>query len=185
MDAILGYRPPTTFAIEKMDRAVLQSAKTAIVRSYREFGLLETILDPAALAGIRALAEPFNLRHITRALVRSLNAEGFRSYWDRSGIHGPIAVKVSWRVALKNASRAQRQAKKLRFKEPLLAAHSHERESILPIGCISIEARFPSSPRYAPSMVWSDAPIFELEALANPNKVRHATESSRDSSPRY
>src|SRR5690242_6475836 len=109
MEAILGYRPPTTFAIEQMDRAVLESAKTAMVRCYREFGLLETILDPAALAGIRALAEPFDLRHITRALVRSLNAEGFHSYWVRSGIHGPFAVKVSWRVALKNASRAQRQ----------------------------------------------------------------------------
>ena len=117
MDAILGYRPPTTFAIEQMDRAVLESAKTSIVRSYREFGMLETILDPAALAGIRALAEPFNLRHITRVLVQSLNAEGFHSYWDRSGIHGPFAVKVSWRVALKNASRAQRQAKKLRSKD--------------------------------------------------------------------
>jgi hypothetical protein len=80
MDAILGFRPPTTFAIEQMDRAVLQSARTAIVRSFKEFGLLETILDPAALAGIRALAEPFNLRHITRALVQSLNAEGFHSY---------------------------------------------------------------------------------------------------------
>jgi hypothetical protein len=179
MDAILSYCSSTTFAIEQMDRAVLESAKTAIVRSYREFELLETILDPAALA------EPFNLRHITRALVRFLNAEGFRSYWDRSGIHGPLAVKVSWRVALKNASRAQRHAKKLQLKESLLTAHSHGRESILPTGCISIEARFPSSPRYAPSMVWSDAPILELEALANPNKVRHATESSRDSSPRY
>jgi hypothetical protein len=79
--------------------------------------MLETILDPVALAGIRALADLFNLRHITRALVRSLNAEGFNSYWDRSGIHGPFAVKVSWRIALKNASRAQRQAKKLRLSE--------------------------------------------------------------------
>jgi hypothetical protein len=185
MDAILGYCPPTTFAIEQMDRAIVESAKTAIVRSYREFGLLETILDPAALAGIRALAEPFSLRHITRALVRSLNAEGFDSYWDRSGIHGPFAVKVSWRVALNNASRAQRQAKKLRLKEPQLTAHSHARESILPTGCTCIKARSPSSPRYAPSMVWSDAPILELEALANPNKVRHATKSLQDSSPRY
>jgi hypothetical protein len=185
MDAILGYRPPTTFAIKQMDCAVLESAKTAIVRSYREFGQLETILDPAALAGIRALAEPFSLRHITRALVQSLNAEGFHSYWDRNGIHGPFAVKVSWRVALKNASWAQRQAKKLRTKEPLLTAPSHERESILPTGCTSVEAESPTSPQYAPSMVWSDAPVLELEALANLNKVRHATKSSRDASPRY
>jgi hypothetical protein len=73
-------------------------------------------------------------------------------------------VKVSWRVALKNASRAQRQAKKLRLKELRLAAHSQERESILLTGCTNVEARSPSSLRYAPSMVWSDAPILDLGA---------------------
>jgi hypothetical protein len=176
MNAILGYRPPTTFAIEQMDRAVLECAKTAIVRSYEEFELLGTILDPAALAGIRALAKPFNMSHIARALVRSLNVESFHSYWVRSGIHGPFAVKVSWRVAVKNASQAQRQAKKLRSEEPRLTAHSHERESILPTGGTTLKAPSPSSPRYAPKIVWSDAPILELEALANHNKVRDATE---------
>lgn len=80
MDAILGYRPRTHFAIMQMDRSVLKSARSSIVRSYQDFGLLETILDVAALGGIRALAEPFDLKHITRALVRLLVVEGFNAF---------------------------------------------------------------------------------------------------------
>jgi hypothetical protein len=88
---------------------MLESARSAIVRSYQEFGLLETTLDAAALGGIRALTDPFDLGHITKQLVRSLVAKGFNAFWDQlSGLHGPYAIKVSWRAALNHASQARR-----------------------------------------------------------------------------
>jgi hypothetical protein len=64
MDAILGYRPLNRAAIIEMDRHVLESARSAFVRAYQEFGLLNTVLDAAALGGMRAVTHPFDLDHI-------------------------------------------------------------------------------------------------------------------------
>lgn len=177
MDAILGYQPQSHFAIRRMDTAVLDSARSAIVRCYQQVGLLETILDVAALGGIRALAEPFDLCHITRALVRSLVAERFNAFWETSGINGPFAVKISWRAALHHASQARRSARKLQTNEPRRESTLHETKAMSPTDGTGFKAKSPSPSHYAPSIVWSDAPIMELEALANPAKLQKVIES--------
>jgi hypothetical protein len=154
MDAILGYRPQSRFAIIEMDKSVLESARSATVRSYQEFGLLDTILDAAALAGMRALTEPFDLRHITRQLVRSLVAEGFNAFWDESDLHGPFAIKVSWRAALNHASQARRRARKLQISTT--HADVHEKGVLSPTNCMEPRAVSPSPSCRAPSVVWND-----------------------------
>jgi hypothetical protein len=168
MDAILGYRPPNRAAIVEMDRHVL-------VRAYQEFGLLNTVLDAAALGGMRALTHPFNLDHITRALVRSLVAEGFNAWWDKSGLNGRYDVKVDWRVALNSAQRAKRRARHLRSKARKV---SHEVDSPLPKAAKQHDDAY-VSPRYAPSVAWTvDAEsILAPDMLANPEKARVAHES--------
>jgi hypothetical protein len=95
MDAILGFRPQTRIAIVDMDRKFLESALSAIVRSHQELGALETTLDAINLGGIRCLADPFDLLHICRALVRSLIAEGFNAFRDKSNANCPYTVKIS------------------------------------------------------------------------------------------
>jgi hypothetical protein len=182
MDAILGYRPLNRSAIIEMNRHVLESARSAIVRCYQEFGLLSTVLDAAALGGMRALTHPFNLGHITRALVRSLIAEGFNAWWDKGGLNGPYDVKVDWRVALNSAQRARRRARRLRSK---VREVSHEVESPLPTADKYHDDCY-ESPRNAPSVAWTDdvEPILDLNMLANPEKARVAEESPDSSSPR-
>jgi hypothetical protein len=180
MDAILGYRPQSHFAIQQMDRAVFESARSAIVRCYQEFGLLETVVDVVALGGIRTLAEPIVLRHITRALVRSLVAQGFNAYWDKTCMHGPFAIKVSWQTALCNASQAWRQARKSQKRQESTMLGSEETS---PTSCKDFEGESLKSPHYAPSIVWSDAPIMELKALANPAKMRKASATPENQSP--
>jgi hypothetical protein len=183
MDAILGYRPQSRFAIIEMDKSVLESARSAIVRSYQEFDLLDTILDAAALAGMRALTEPFDLRHITRQLVRSLVAEGFNAFWDKSDLHGPYAIKVSWRAALNHVSQARRRARKLRISTT--HADMHEKGVLSPTNCTEPRAVSPSPSCCAPSVVWDNTePLLGLEMLANPEKARVAHEASEIMSPR-
>jgi hypothetical protein len=116
MDLILRHRPQYQSALLEMDKSVLKSARSAIVRTYREFRLMNAVLDAGALAGIRGLTHPFDLKHITRALVRSLIAEGFNAWWDKSGLNGPYGVKVDWRGALNSAQRARRNHHRLRSK---------------------------------------------------------------------
>jgi hypothetical protein len=185
MDAILGYRPLNRAAIPglEMDRHVLESARSAIVRAYQEFGLLSTVFDAATLCGIRALTTPFDLCHITRALVQSLIAEGFNAWWDKSGLNGPYGVKVDWRVALNSAQRARRQARHLRSKAREVL---HKIESPLPTADKQHEECY-ESPRYAPSVAWTDdaEPILGLDMLANPQKARVTEASPESSSPRY
>ena len=181
MDAILGYRPLNRMAILEMDRAVLESARVAIVRSYREFGLFETVLDAAALGGIRALTAPHDLNHIARALVRSLVAEGFNAHWDKTGLNGPYAVKVDWRVALNSAAKAKRHARRLRSKA---RESSHGTEGQVPAADKQHSPRC-ESPRYAPSVQWTDSePALDLDMLANPHKASVGRESPRNVSPR-
>lgn len=52
MDLILGYQPTDQDAITEMDRHVLESVRSAIVRCYQEQNLLSTHLDIESLAGI-------------------------------------------------------------------------------------------------------------------------------------
>jgi hypothetical protein len=87
MDIVLKYRPSTNATIEEMDRMVLNAAKTRIIRCYKEFNMHDTILDVGTLAGLRALAAPYNLKHITKALVRALSKDGFDAFWDKFEIH--------------------------------------------------------------------------------------------------
>jgi hypothetical protein len=181
MDAILGYRPQSHFAIQQMDRAVLESARSAIVRYYQEFGLLETVVDVAAFGGIRALAKPFDLRHITRALVRSLVAEGLNAYWDKTCMHGPFAIKVSWRTALRNASQARRRARKSQKRQESTMLGSEETS---PTSCKDFEGEslklpimHPASSRAMP-LLWNSK-----RALANPAKMRKASATPENQSP--
>jgi hypothetical protein len=183
MDTILGYRPRSRSAIIEMDCSVLQSARSAIVRSYQEFGLLETVLDAAALGGMRALIEPHDPRHITRALVRSLVAESFDAYWDKTGMNGPYGVKVSWQTALNCATQARRRARKLRVKTAHTKEHDTEASSLKI--CATPRADSPPYSYRAPSIIWDDSePLLGLEMLANPSKARVAHEASENTSPR-
>jgi hypothetical protein len=186
MDMILGHRPESRFAILEMDKNVLDLARFAIVRCYREQGLLSTTLDIGSLAGIRALTFPFDLAHITRAVVRSLVAEGFNAHWDKTTLNGNgslYVVHVSWRLALNSAQRARRRARHLRSKAREV---SHEIESPLPTADKQHEKCY-ESPRYAPSVAWTDVvePILGLDMLANPQKARVTEASPGSSSPRY
>jgi hypothetical protein len=174
MEAILGYRPSNWAAISEMDRYVLESARSALVRAYQEFGFLNTVLDAAALGGMRALTHPFNLDHITRALVRSLVAEGFNVWWDKNGLNGPYGVKVDWRLALNSAQRARRRDRRSRSKAREV---SHEVDSPLPKAAYM-------SPRYAPSVAWRDdvEPVLYLDTIANPQKACMVNESPKSNS---
>jgi hypothetical protein len=171
MDFILGYQPTDRDTIAEMDRHVLESARSAIVRCYREQNLLSTHLDIGSLAGIRALTRPFNMKHITRMVVRSLVAEGFDAYWDKSEKHGTqYVVFVDWRVALKCAEKARRDARqgqKSRF-----MVHRKRRGNIEPQPFYEVERE---SVSYAPDS-WTDqnAEIPGLDCLANPEKVKQS-----------
>jgi hypothetical protein len=167
MDMILGHRPQSRFAILEMDKNVLDLARTAIVCCYREQGLLSTTLDIGSLAGIRALTYPFDLAHITRAVVRSLVAEGFNAHWDKTTLNGSgslYVVHVSWRVALNYAQRARRKARE-RQKQRVKTHKVPTDEMAHDSNC--------TSPGYAPSITWIDDvdPVLDLDMLANPDKL--------------
>jgi hypothetical protein len=113
MDAILGFKPRDKIAIVEMDRRVLESVRIAIVRAYTELGISNTTLDIGTLAPARALCRPFSLRHVCRLVVRTLQGEGFEAEWLKSGLLGsPYMLHVSWKMALKQASRARKAARR-------------------------------------------------------------------------
>lgn len=169
MDLILGFQPKDQHAIMEMDRQVLESARIAIVRCYREHGLLSTHLDIGSLAGIRALTRPFNLKHITRMIVRSLLAEGFNAYWDKSETHGTrYVVYVDWRVALKCAQKARRDARRRRSSRIMInqkRCKTPEPQTLPDMECEWVS----ETPGF-----WmdQDSEIPALDWLANPQKVK-------------
>jgi hypothetical protein len=89
MELILGFQPKDRYAIMEMDRQVVESARCAIVRCYREYGVLSTNLDIGSLAGIRALTPPFSMKRITRVVVRALVAKGVMLIGTKEKCMGP------------------------------------------------------------------------------------------------
>lgn len=168
MNMILVFQPKDRSAIFDMDKRVLESVRFAIVRCYQDQGCLNTTVDIGSTAGTRALCHPFDLAHITRFGVKSLVAEGFNAYWDRTKSDGlPYIVHVDWRVALNRAQRAKREARRLRQlrikrREERSTASANQRSH--DFECKSTED--------ATSAWTANAEIIGLEMLANPNKRR-------------
>ena len=128
--------------ILEMDQKVSRSVRLAILRSYQNFGRLSTVLDIGSIAGLRALTRPFSLAHITRTVLRTLIAEGFHVYRDKSGAHGsPYCVHVDWRSALKCARKAGRKAHRPRnvrantFEERMVSSIHRTHD----LGCMAAE----------------------------------------------
>jgi hypothetical protein len=175
MDLVLGFQPRERDAIAEMDRQVLESARCAIVRCYREHGVLSTKLDIGSLAGIRALTPPFSMKCITRMVVRSLVIESFNAHWDKSEVHGTrYVVYVDWRVALKCAEKARRDARRRRRSRVMMhqkRCGTPDPQSLPDVECESVSE--------TPSF-WTDrdSEIPALDWLGNPLKVKQPVYSS-------
>jgi hypothetical protein len=161
MDVILGWKPKDKAAIVEMDKRVLESVRSSIVRAFTELGISHTVLDIGTLAPARALCKPFSLRHICRTTVRSLHAEGFEAYWYKNGFLGsPYMLHVSWKTALKRASRARKAARR---------SHTRDRGRADSVSsyCTATESDS-ASPADSPR-IWDDQSAYslDLDGIAN------------------
>ena len=165
MDVILDWKPKDKVAIVEMDRRVLESVRIAIVRAYTELGISYTVLDIGTLAPPRALCEPFSLRHLCRATVRSLQREGFEAHWLKMGFLGsPYMVHISWETALKRASRARKAARRSHTRH-------RRRDDSVSSHCTASEPDS-ESPADSPR-TWDDQSAYSLDlaGIANPSKA--------------